>query len=205
MVVAHTAPPDSAASSAGRVGLRLCGGNRDGYSSGMTGLRDNVVRLAPHDERWAAGFDAESLRLRAALGDLALRIEHIGSTAVPGLEAKPITDIAIMTPSFAALARIVAGMEDAGYRHKGEYGLPGRQFFTTGDPVRFHVHVVEKGSDHWPRWIRFRDALRNNAELRRAYLALKRELAQKFAHDRPGYTQAKSAFIAHFLGDAQGD
>lgn len=185
--------------------MRLCRGSGGRYSSGMSGLRENVVRLALHDEGWAAGFDAEAHALRAALGDLVLRIEHIGSTAVPGLEAKPITDIAIMTDSFAALPRIAAAMASAGYLHKGEYGLPGRHFFTKGDPVRFHVHVVEKGSDHWPRWIRFRDALRNDAGLRRDYLALKRELAQKFAHDRPGYTQAKSAFIAHFLGDAQGD
>jgi len=167
----------------------------------MGGLQENVVRLSPHDPRWAELFAAEAGGLRSALGGLAMGVEHIGSTAVEGLAAKPIIDIAVKTRSFADLPRVVEAMKGAGYHHKGEFGLPGRHFFTRGNPVLFHVHVVEEGSDHWSYWIKFRDALRRDPALRDEYIALKQSLAKKFANDRPGDTMAKSEFVARFLAN----
>lgn len=161
----------------------------------MPGLKENLVAISAYDPQWPGLFAREQARLAGALGPLATAIEHIGSTAVEGFPAKPIIDIAITTESFARLPSLVGVMEGAGYRHKGEFGLPGRHFFTRGDPVLYHVHVVERQSALWRQWLGFRDALRNDAALRRDYSRLKRKLAEKFPKDRPAYTAAKGDFI----------
>ena len=165
----------------------------------MAGLKSNEVRLEAYDAAWPEIFGREAAVLRGALGALANEVEHIGSTAVSGMAAKPVVDIAVQTKSFANLSAIIAAMERAGYSYKGEFGLPGRQFFTKGDPVLFHVHIVEPDCEHWPKWIRFRDALRADAKLRDGYAVLKRGLAEKFGHDRPAYTAGKGGFIRRVL------
>lgn len=161
----------------------------------MTGLDSNVVRLSCYDAEWPQIFAREAAAIREALGSLVLDVEHIGSTAVVGMTAKPVIDVAAKTNSFSDLPRIVATMEKIGYSHRGEFGLPGRQFFTKGDPVLFHVHLVERENGRWLLWLRFRDALRADAALREAYVLLKRDLAATFANDRPAYTAAKGDFI----------
>ena len=165
----------------------------------MSGLPQDDVRVEPHDPEWPRLFEREASALREALGPLALQIEHIGSTAVPGLDAKPIVDIAIKTGTLAVLPQIIAAMANHAYAHRGEFGLPGRQFFTKGNPVRVHAHVVQEDSPHWPRWIGFRDLLRADGEMRCEYTALKRELVARFPHNRPAYTAAKSDFIARAI------
>ncbi len=167
----------------------------------MAGLKSNEVHLEPYDAAWPEIFSREASALRAALGPLAMKVEHIGSTAVAGMIAKPIIDIAIKTESFNVLPQIIEAMRSAGYESKGEFGLPGRQFFTKGDPTFFHVHVVERQSGHWPRWISFRDALRANGLLRAEYEKMKRDLAAKFENDRPSYTAAKTNFIEEALSN----
>jgi GrpB-like predicted nucleotidyltransferase (UPF0157 family) len=171
----------------------------------MLGLNANLVRLEKSDSAWPARFQDESTRLRRHLRDWVTQIEHIGSTAVPGLDAKPIIDIAITTPSLQNLPQIEAAMTAAGYVCKGEFGLPGRQFFTRGDPVEFHTHIVESGSQHWTQWIRFRDALRRDAEILNRYRELKHDLAVRFSSDRPSYTAAKTEFIAKILSADHAD
>ncbi len=161
----------------------------------MGGLKSNEVYLVAYDAGWPRLFACEAAELRLALGALALKVEHIGSTAVPGLASKPIVDVAVETESFEDLPEIEEAFASLGYVAKGEFGLPGRQFFTKGDPVLFHVHVVESGSPHWQRWMKFRDALRADGSLRDRYAAMKQDLAAKFANDRPAYTAAKNDFI----------
>jgi GrpB-like predicted nucleotidyltransferase (UPF0157 family) len=169
----------------------------------MAGLHSNEVKLEHYDRTWPRLFAREAAALRTSLGALALQIEHIGSTAVPDLEAKPIIDIAVQTKTFADLPVIIATMEKNGWMHKGEFGLPGRHFFTKGKPVRFHIHIVDAESPHWPRWIGFRDLLRADEKSRRAYEGLKRRLAEKFPNDRPAYTAAKSAFITNAIAKSR--
>ena len=90
---------------------------------------------------------------------------------------------------------------ELGYHYRGEYGLPGRHFFTKGHPATHHLHVVEQGSRHWVRWITFRDLLLKDAALRKRYAEHKAGLAVKFAQDRAGYTAAKDPFIRAALGE----
>lgn len=168
----------------------------------MAGLKSDELRLEPYDAEWPRLFAAEAAALRAALGPSLLAVEHIGSTAVPGMPAKPVIDIAIRVRSFDVLPHIVSAMAATGYAHKGEFGLPGRQFFTKGDPVLFHAHVVETQSPHWRRWTGFRDALLGSAQLRDDYEKEKRRLVARHAANRPAYTAAKSDFICRALGES---
>lgn len=161
----------------------------------MNGLDPNRVHLEAYDESWPEKFAAESATLRRTLGPLAGRIEHFGSTSVPGLDAKPILDIAVQTSAVENLPRVGTLLAAEGYIAKGEFGLPGRHFFVRGNPVNLHLHVVAEGCEHWTRWLAFRDALRADARLRQDYLKLKRELAARYVDNRPAYTAAKTEFI----------
>lgn len=168
------------------------------------GLAQGTVRLAHYDRAWPRRFAAEKRRLARHLPARGTRIEHIGSTAVPGLDAKPIIDIAVRIPSLARLDRWREALERAGYVYKGEYGLPGRHFFTHGNAaaVSRHLHVVERGSDHWRGWLLFRDYLRSHPETVADYNRFKRELARKYARNRDAYTRAKTPFVEAILAKA---
>ena len=162
------------------------------------GLESKTVRIVEYDARWPALFRIESARLAnavAAAGLPALIFEHVGSTAVPGLAAKPILDLAAGRPSEIAAGVYVPVLEAAGWVYRGESGLPGREFFRRGEPRSHHLHLVEYGGWHWQRYIGFRDALRADAALRDAYAAVKRELAARYPRDRESYIEGKTTFI----------
>ena len=178
--------------------MRRDGRNVNQNGDGL-GLPAGEVRLVDYDPAWPRLFDEEARRLREALGAGLAALEHIGSTAVPGLAAKPILDIAAAVADLSGLPALVAALEAAGYAYKGEYGLPGRHFFTLGDPARVHLHVVVQGSGHWSSWIALRDRLRADPDLRARYAALKAGLAAQHARDRDAYTAAKSGFIREAL------
>ena len=166
------------------------------------GLESRTVRVVPYDPRWPTLFEAESARLARAVTDAgcpALTFEHIGSTSVPGLAAKPILDIAAGRPSNVPASVFVRVFEDAGYIYRGESGLPGREFFRRGEARSHHLHLVELDGWHWRRYLTLRDALRGDAVLRDAYAALKHDLAAQHPHDREAYVEGKTAFIAEVL------
>lgn len=165
----------------------------------MVGLKSGTVKLNPYDTAWPRRFRQEAARLRRYLGGARCQIEHIGSTAVPGLDAKPIIDIALCIPSFKQLPLWIRRLERAGYEYKGEYGLPGRHFFTRGTPVTQHLHLVQPTSEHWQRWLTFRDYLRANPVEAQRYNAAKQALARKFPEDRNAYTRAKTPIINRLL------
>ncbi len=166
------------------------------------GLKPGTVRLASYTSGWARRFAAEKRRLAHYLPARGLRIEHIGSTAVPGLDAKPIIDIAVAATSLSRLPSLIDALVRARYTYKGEYGLAGRHFFVRGDPVTHHLHLVLQGSRHWMRWIAFRDHLRRFPEEAAAYNDFKRDLARRYANDRDAYTKAKTPFINAMLRKA---
>ncbi len=170
----------------------------------MLGVAQGTVRLEEYDPRWPAWAAAEQARVRAALGPLVAQIEHIGSTAVPGLPAKPILDLALVVESADRLPAVAIGLAGLGYRAWGEHGLPGRQFFSIGEPVTHHVHAVVGGSSHWSVWLRFRERLRADAADREAYAACKRRLAGAHPHDRAAYTKGKDALVTAILARAGG-
>lgn len=159
----------------------------------MSGSSERV-ELREHDPRWARAFEAERLQLTGIFDGRAVAIEHIGSTSVPDLSAKPIVDILVGLPELGLSGGEIEAMEELGYEYLGEYGLPGRLFFRKGEPRTHNVHVVEHGGEHWERQITFRDALRRDPDERRRYEEFKRRLAAE-GHSRDVYTELKTPFI----------
>lgn len=169
------------------------------------GLESKTVRLAAYDARWPDLFREEAERITrtvAAAGLPPLGIEHVGSTAVPGLAAKPVLDLVAGRDAGVPAAVYVPALEAADYVYRGESGLPGRDFFRRGTPRTHHLHLVEKGGEHWRRYLGLRDALRRDPALRDRYASLKQDLALRYPHDREAYSEGKSAFIERILRDA---
>lgn len=168
----------------------------------MLGLKSGTVTLCAPDPAWHAAFYEESARVIEAARDFIVAIEHVGSTAIPELHAKPIVDIAAATPTFEGFFPAIPRLERLGYTFRGEFGVPRRHFFSLGDPTTVHVHVFEENSRAWFEQLLFRDAMRASPSLRREYEVLKLDLAARFAADRPAYTAAKAEFIQRVLRDA---
>lgn len=166
------------------------------------GLTAGTVKLSPYTNLWQTRYRAEARRLTRYAAEVRYRLEHIGSTAIHGLDAKPIIDLALMIPSLHHLPRWITKLEAAGYSYKGEYGLAGRHFFTRGTPVTHHLHLVAKGSEHWTYWIVFRDYLRTHPLEAEHYNQLKNTLARKYRHNRDAYTRAKTPLVKKILAKA---
>lgn len=162
------------------------------------GLDWNAVRLADYNPEWAGLFEAEKAVLSGILGSALRDIQHVGSTSVPGLRAKPVIDIAAALDSLEAAPRLIPALEAAGYEYHPEIEIPGEHFLrkTTG---AYHLHLLEEGSPHWTHFLRFRDCLRASSDLARQYAELKAQLAARFSHDRASYTSGKAAFIEQTL------
>jgi len=169
------------------------------------GLENNTVRLTDYQPDWEAAFSEEQARLREVLGDTVLGVEHIGSTAVPGLSAKPILDIGVAVRDFGETFATVRPLERLGYIFRGEKGIPLRHYFVKGPPERrtHHLHMLEESSLEWRNLLRFRDHLRTHPEAAAAYEALKLELAGQFPKDREAYTGGKHDFIRATLNRAE--
>lgn len=160
-----------------------------------------MIRIAAYDPGWPVQFEAERERLRSALGAMALRIEHNGSTAVPGLAAKPIIDIQVSVAALQPADAYKAPLERAGYTHVPHDDDAFAPFFhkPAAWPHTYHVHVVQAGSAEERKTLAFRDYLRAHPGMAREYEQLKRTLAERFAGDdatsREAYAEAKTAFI----------
>lgn len=167
-----------------------------------------MIEIAGYDPRWPEQFEAESARLREALGSLAMRIEHNGSTSVPGLAAKPVIDIQISVASLQPLSAYEDPLGRLGYGHVPHADDAFCPFFHRPHnwPHTHHVHIVEYGGLEEQRTLGFRDYLRSHPHEARAYEALKRQLAGQ-AHDasheaRERYADAKTAFIERVIAVA---
>jgi GrpB-like predicted nucleotidyltransferase (UPF0157 family) len=163
------------------------------------GLESGVLRLVEYDARWPPLFAAEAQRIGDHLGSVTLRLEHIGGTSIPGMWTKPVLDIAAGRPRDTTTGDYVAALTRAGYEHRGEQGLPGREFFRRGQPLAYHLHLVEEGGALWRDYLAFRDFLRAHAEVARQFAEVKRDLATRFSHDREAYTNAKSTPVQEIL------
>jgi GrpB-like predicted nucleotidyltransferase (UPF0157 family) len=159
-----------------------------------------VVTLRPYSPEWVAAGEAERHRLLSALGRWSSDVEHVGSTAVPGLAAKPIIDICVGVADLAHADEMAGAMVTPGYDYPGDVGIPEDRVFGRSPGWRTHlVHVVVLGGARWNAYIRFRDALRADAALRAEYEAVKQQLALVHHDDRFTYTQRKAAFVERVL------
>ncbi len=156
------------------------------------------VIIVDYDPNWPDAFSAEKARIEAALTGEDYRVEHVGSTAVPGLSAKPIIDILIGVPDLEAADRCVPALVALGYEYFPEHEatMPERRYLDRiGEPLSYHLHMVAVGGEFWQRHLAFRDYLRAHPEVAAQYDRLKRDLARSYRDDREGYTSAKTDFI----------
>jgi GrpB-like predicted nucleotidyltransferase (UPF0157 family) len=168
------------------------------------------IAVVDYDPGWPARFAAERAAIAHALGDLVVAIEHIGSTAVPGLPAKPIIDLLVGVRGLAeARARAVAPLGALGYAYIPAYEawLPNELFFRKGmpGPWTHHAHLMEPANPRWADFLAFRDHLRAHPEQAAAYAAEKRRLAARFGDDIAGYRTGKDGFINAAMARARAE
>jgi GrpB-like predicted nucleotidyltransferase (UPF0157 family) len=164
--------------------------------------RAEPVVVAPYDPAWPATFARIRERIAPALGELAVGIEHVGSTAVPGLDAKPIVDLDVVVRPEQDLAVVVERLAALGYEHLGDLGILEREAFRApaGDDLpRHHLYVCPAGSAALSAHLILRDELRADPETASEYGALKRDLAARYHADRDAYTEGKTHFITAVL------
>ena len=167
--------------------------------------RAEPVLVVPYDTAWPAVFERLRARLAPVLGELAAGIEHVGSTAVLGLEARPIVDIDVVLRRIEDLDEAAARLAPLGYERLGDLGIVGREAFRAGGlGPRHHLCVCAAGTTVLQAHLTLRDALRRDPDLAAKYGALKRELAQLYRTDRDSYAEGKTAFITAVLLDARG-
>jgi GrpB-like predicted nucleotidyltransferase (UPF0157 family)/predicted kinase len=157
------------------------------------------VDLVPYNTAWPAQFQAEKENIQSALGGLAVEIQHIGSTAIPGLEAKPVIDILVTVPKLSDAVACIAPLHELGYTFIDYPQNTDRRFFRKGLPRTHHLHIVEQGSASMHDHLDFRDALLSDPALRSEYQQLKVELAAKYKNDRAKYSDSKTEFVQRVL------
>ncbi|HEX6650441.1 MAG TPA: GrpB family protein [Pyrinomonadaceae bacterium] len=170
-----------------------------------------VIEVVDYDPAWIAAFEKEAATLNAVFGQRVVAMHHIGSTAVPGLDAKPIVDILVILDHTDDINSFDRAMEGVGYRVRGECldatipGTPGRFYFTkeTNGVRSHHVHVYAKG--HWEiaDKLAFRDYLRAHSSKAAEYGELKRRIAAEYRFDNIGYMRAKDGFVKATLLEAR--
>jgi GrpB-like predicted nucleotidyltransferase (UPF0157 family) len=161
------------------------------------------VVVSPYSAEWPIRFDAIREELHRGFAAVVVAVEHIGSTSVPGLAAKPVIDVLLGARTLAEIESKIGALDALGYVYvpKYERELPMRRYFVklSAESLRIHLHAVEQGSRIWREHLAFRDALRADAGLRSRYQALKLRLAETHAEDKSAYTSAKDPFIRDVL------
>lgn len=173
-------------------------GNGEDPGSPPLGLRSGTAEVRPYDSRWPAEFTREHAWLDATLAAFVEGIEHIGSTSVPGLPAKPALDIAVASQDPDRLHPL---LESLGYGDRNDLGARGGVVYAKGprEARTAYLHVVAAGDIQWRRWLDFRDLLRRDPQLRDEYGRLKQALSAAHTHDRAAYRAGKSRFIHPLL------
>ncbi|WP_129788887.1 GrpB family protein [Promicromonospora panici] len=171
-------------------------------------MRQDPIVIQPHDPGWAELFATQKAALEPVLVSwLVAPIEHIGSTSVPGLPAKPIIDMVAVTDDYTGFAPALSELQRIGWTHAPE---PGDEVerkwsvcFPTVEHRTHHLHVVERNSASWRDWLLFRDYLRTHAEPAEQYAALRSELAVADRHDRVRYRSGKAPLIGELMQRAR--
>lgn len=165
------------------------------------GLPKSTVAIVPYDDRWPAAFAAEATRIWPLVSAHAIDIQHIGSTAVPGLDAKPVLDIALAVDTDEAVQVCREALTSLGYEfYDAEVNGSGHSYFIRGRQVRTHqAHLWRLPTYGWNDHLYFRDRLRADPALAAAYAALKQTLARTHASHKAAYTAAKTEFVQAVL------
>jgi len=168
------------------------------------GKMGNII-VVPYDRLWVEQFRREADLISGILGAEFLSIHHIGSTAIPGISAKPVIDIMPIVSNIQRIDAFDAAMKESGYDAKGEYGIPGRRHFVKGSDASrtHHVHTYEPANPEVERHLDFRDYLCAHFDEAQDYARLKIQLAERFRDDIDGYMAGKDAFIKSILVKAQ--
>ena len=161
-------------------------------------MKTKKVIVLPYDKMWSKHFDAIKKELEEAIGNLILGIEHVGSTSVEGMSAKPCIDLDVIIKDYSAWDIIVKKLEAIGYIHEGDLGICNREAFRYSDKPHLqthHLYVCPQFSEELHRHIVFRDFLRNDPQAVKKYSAVKEEAARLFPNDIDGYIEYKSPCI----------
>jgi GrpB-like predicted nucleotidyltransferase (UPF0157 family) len=173
----------------------------------MIGLERGNVTLVSHQPEWDGEYEAEIERLESIAGDRLHGYEHVGSTAIEGIAAKPVIDLlAVVDDLSAARESLVPLLDEYGYEHRpGD--VQGRLFLAKGPRANrtHYLSLTERDSDFYTETLAFRDHLRENPDVAAEYESLKRELAENHPNDRETYTERKGAFVERILEDAMDD
>lgn len=163
------------------------------------------IVIKDYNSEWPAQYAALASTVAAAHSPILLRIEHVGSTAIPGMPAKPIIDIDAVVMN-GAVEEAIQRLEAIGYTHKGDQGIPGREAFRPPTrSVPHHLYVCPSDSPELAAHLLFRDTLRADTRLATDYASLKRTLAIRFKKDRAGYCEAKTEFVRAVLAQSIAD
>ena len=161
-------------------------------------MRTKKVVVLPYDRAWKSAFEEIKAEIECAIGDLILGIEHVGSTSVEGMSAKPCIDIDVIIKDYSVFDSVVSRLEADGYIHEGNLGITDREAFKYSDKPHLqthHLYVCPQYSAELHRHITFRDFLRSNADAVRQYSSIKETAAQLFPNDIDKYIEYKSPCI----------
>ncbi|MGG3798580.1 GrpB family protein [Metabacillus fastidiosus] len=166
---------------------------------------DKEIKIEDYNSNWVKQFESEKVKLTEILADKVISIEHIGSTSVKGLGAKPILDIVIGVNDLEVVSEFIEPLKQIGYEFVYHKEFPERRFFRKGKwrAGTHHLHFYQFEGEHWNNQILFRNYLRNNPHVLKEYYQLKIDLAAKFRFDRVSYTENKSLFIQNVLQRAK--
>lgn len=164
---------------------------------------DESITVVAYDFQWPQLFSNEQQHLQKTLGNTIVDIQHIGSTAVSGLAAKPIIDILIGLQAISPATKPIAVLETVSYEYLGEAGVPGRLYFRKRHPHMFNVHLVQWGSEVWTNNLLLRDFLRAHPDEAERYGRHKQELITRRIATLLAYSAEKGSVIAELLGRAQ--
>lgn len=161
-------------------------------------MQTRKVVVVPYDESWAINFEKIKSEIENAVGDLIIGVEHIGSTSVPGLSAKPIIDIDVVIEDYSVFDLVLSKLKSIGYIHEGDLGIKGREAFKYVDKPhlqKHHLYVCPKNSKELHRHVTFRDFLKGNPEAVKKYSVVKQKAAELFPNDIEKYIEYKSSCI----------
>jgi GrpB-like predicted nucleotidyltransferase (UPF0157 family) len=161
-----------------------------------------TITIAQADPRWSEEFSKIKAMISGYIGDLIIKIEHVGSTSVPGLGAKPIIDIDVVIEDMTLLSAIIERLDHAGFDHEGNLGVEGREAFKRrfdDGLMDYHLYVCPKDGKGYREQIAFRDYLRSHPDASREYERIKQELARLYPHDINRYLNGKNNFIEEIL------
>jgi len=167
------------------------------------GISEDQVYLRPYTAIWKLLYGIAKFRLKASLDGLVADIQHVGSTAIPGMPAKPIIDICISIFNYKAAMLCVHRIEGLGYKYKGENDTLQQHYFVKGIPTAYHLYMVRKENSILDNGVYFRDYLKRHPDAFNNYIILKRKLARQFVTDRREYQKAKQSFVNQVIEKAK--